>query len=381
MKKYCVIFLILLSNILLICCSSQNNNGYNTGVNPSGQLTEYSTDITENFSENDTITSTPVAEPEIVTLADFELTEPVYTVIPGSQEWVDLENVNKRIEACRIGQELLDRLTDRQLVRAVADFPFLIDIFLTSYIERTVIQLNNQSDAYRELMTRKGAKKAIFEFLQLTESSFEEDNTNATFLQESFAAILAFEPTFADFLTDTEWILIEDYSMNKAWSKENVMQEKERTKADGIDPYYVEKPVDYNDGYANAVWEEGGIRQLEKGYQVVPAKGEKVYQLDISQTTYENDNEHGTLYLVKVNEFHGATFSFEYKYEFEFKHPSSIQSPDASLTFEDVNHDGYFDIQTVAAIDSDSQVYQYYWLWNNDTKMWEERKDFEALPN
>ena len=52
-------------------------------------------------------------------------------------------------------------MTDEQLAQAVADFPLLIDVYAYSSDEAGVEVLAKESDAYRELLTRRNAKEAL----------------------------------------------------------------------------------------------------------------------------------------------------------------------------------------------------------------------------
>lgn len=53
----------------------------------------------------------------------------VYDILPGDPEWEQLGSVESKIQACSIDDEVLRNLSDEELMRAVLDYPFIIDVF------------------------------------------------------------------------------------------------------------------------------------------------------------------------------------------------------------------------------------------------------------
>lgn len=94
-------------------------------------------------------------QPAIVTEA-YE-----YPVTPKDPEWAELGSTQARIKACRIPQEVLESMTEEQLVQAVLDFPFKAELFVYSYIETGVKSMEKNCDAYAELLRRGTAKDAL----------------------------------------------------------------------------------------------------------------------------------------------------------------------------------------------------------------------------
>lgn len=85
----------------------------------------------------------------------------VYPITPNDSAWEKLQTVENKINACRIPQNILDKMTEDQLVQAVLDFPFIYDIFVYSTLEKGVENLEKISDAYRELLKRENAKDSL----------------------------------------------------------------------------------------------------------------------------------------------------------------------------------------------------------------------------
>lgn len=97
------------------------------------------------------------------------ITEYVYPVTPGTDEWDELETFSQRLAACRIPQETLEQMTTSALVNAVLDFPFLGNILIYENTETGFKNLLNQCDALRELLTRPDGPNLLSEsYLSLT---------------------------------------------------------------------------------------------------------------------------------------------------------------------------------------------------------------------
>jgi len=86
---------------------------------------------------------------------------PIYPVLPGSEEWNELGTVENKIEACRIPADILASMSDNELVQAIIDYPFVIDVFLVDDYRDAVDSLIANCDALNELLNRGTAKEAI----------------------------------------------------------------------------------------------------------------------------------------------------------------------------------------------------------------------------
>lgn len=106
-----------------------------------------------------------------VTLASSQqtITEYIYPVTPGTDEWSELETFSQRLAACRIPQDTLENMTSLALVNAVLDFPFLGNILIYENTEVGFENLLIQCDALRELLTRSDGPNLLSEaYLSLT---------------------------------------------------------------------------------------------------------------------------------------------------------------------------------------------------------------------
>lgn len=83
-----------------------------------------------------------------------------YEITPDSPEWKRL-SVAQKIAALRIPKDVLENMTEEQLLEAVMDFPFRLEIFCYSSREDGVRGLVKISDAYAELLGRENAKSTV----------------------------------------------------------------------------------------------------------------------------------------------------------------------------------------------------------------------------
>lgn len=88
-----------------------------------------------------------------------------YLIKPGTEEWVKLGTVQNKREACRIPEETLKRMSNDELIEAIMEYPFLVDIYLfgpEGEPLRTAAQsVYEGCDALRELLSRRDGAEAL----------------------------------------------------------------------------------------------------------------------------------------------------------------------------------------------------------------------------
>lgn len=101
-------------------------------------------------------------------MGHVDATEPtrVYSVLPGDPEWEQLPSVEDRIRACAIDEEVLHNLTDEQLVQAILDYPFVIDLWLANDYRIGIQSVCENSDAFHELLLRDNSKDILMNWLK-----------------------------------------------------------------------------------------------------------------------------------------------------------------------------------------------------------------------
>ncbi len=76
-----------------------------------------------------------------------------YPITIMSDDWFNY-SVKEKVAMLIIDQETLNRMTDRQLVYAIADYPYLVDIYLYNSFEEGLTNFKKNCSAYCELMER-----------------------------------------------------------------------------------------------------------------------------------------------------------------------------------------------------------------------------------
>lgn len=114
----------------------------------------------------------------------------VYKVLPGDPEWEQLGSVEDKIRACSVDEDILRSLTDEELVQAVLDYPFLIDLFAADDSEVAVQSLRRNSDAFQELLFRENAKEILLEWVRTRKADSERPISAKDEIQRDEVAIL-----------------------------------------------------------------------------------------------------------------------------------------------------------------------------------------------
>lgn len=121
----------------------------------------------------------------------------------GYYKYPDTSNMSavSILSACRISSDILESMTDEQLAQAVIDFPLLIDVGALSSFEFGVECLPKNSDAYKELLTREGAKDALlskYKELKEKEEKTEGEQVSEYLLQIVILYEKEFEGAFSE---------------------------------------------------------------------------------------------------------------------------------------------------------------------------------------
>lgn len=87
-----------------------------------------------------------------------------YPIRPGSKEWATLPTTADRVKAIQVPEDVLAKLSDRQLLDLILDYPFFLDYGLTNDpftgFQRTLETLN----AYRAFKARPESLRVIYEY-------------------------------------------------------------------------------------------------------------------------------------------------------------------------------------------------------------------------
>lgn len=91
-----------------------------------------------------------------------------YLIKPGTEEWIKLGTVENKKEACRITEETLKQMSNEELIEAVLDYPFLVDLYVFGLHSEAVYgvaeRIYEECDALRELLSRPDGEEDLRAF-------------------------------------------------------------------------------------------------------------------------------------------------------------------------------------------------------------------------
>ena len=85
-----------------------------------------------------------------------------YPVKPGTEEWKKLD-LSSRRKACEIPENILKKLTTKQLVDIVLEYPYFMDIYAFNSIQVGFKTIYDRFNGLRELLERKDAGSELIE--------------------------------------------------------------------------------------------------------------------------------------------------------------------------------------------------------------------------
>lgn len=96
---------------------------------------------------------------ETVPLEHYE-----YPITSASPEWPDM-TVGEKVEALKIPQEKLEAMTDEELIRALADYPYLINLGVYGKsTEESIETVRGYCSALDELLSRETAAESLDDY-------------------------------------------------------------------------------------------------------------------------------------------------------------------------------------------------------------------------
>lgn len=97
-----------------------------------------------------------------------------YPIVPGTDEWKQLDTHVKMLEACQIPEEILENLTTQALVETVMNYPLLVEMFAYDTAEAGYQAVYNNFNGLRELQERSDAIECLEEYANTIE--MQEDS-------------------------------------------------------------------------------------------------------------------------------------------------------------------------------------------------------------
>lgn len=106
---------------------------------------------------------TVIAQPAVQNAAsEYMIKEPyTYPVLPGTEEWLALEDTSARREACQIPEDILKRLTTEALLETVLEYPFFSDVSAYNQARWGYNAVKKRFNGLQELSTRKDLAEVV----------------------------------------------------------------------------------------------------------------------------------------------------------------------------------------------------------------------------
>ncbi|WP_432406490.1 hypothetical protein [Wukongibacter sp. M2B1] len=95
----------------------------------------------------------------------------IYPITPDDKKWEEFTSKKEMLDACRISQDILDEMTTDELIKAVLDFPLVINLYLYNSYEDGLEALEEESDAFKELLKRSDANEKLSNILNASNSN------------------------------------------------------------------------------------------------------------------------------------------------------------------------------------------------------------------
>ena len=117
-----------------------------------------------------------------------------YPIVPGTQEWMQLESRPEMLEACQIPKEILDKLSTDALLQTILDYPFLYEMTL---FYMTPEECNSEAgfwfitdsfNGLQEFLSRRDALSALEKY-----QSFNALDNNGSVLTIIYRNVLSFQ--------------------------------------------------------------------------------------------------------------------------------------------------------------------------------------------
>ena len=112
----------------------------------------------------------------------------IYPAVTASEEW-DSYSEEEKLRACRIKQDVLDALSDDALVRAVAEYPMLEELYEYDDPEYVMEFFPDDCSAYNEILKRDDPAHIMLNGIGKLPSYGEKDG----FIRDSLGLIILFD--------------------------------------------------------------------------------------------------------------------------------------------------------------------------------------------
>lgn len=121
-----------------------------------------------------------------------------YKLSPEDEKWNTLTIGEKR-KSCELSETELNSLSDLELIEAISEYPFLIDVYAFDNYQMAIDHMENTCDAYRELIIRKNGAESLYNVL--AKRTKESKSLSEKICDEELAILLLYQPQFTESLS------------------------------------------------------------------------------------------------------------------------------------------------------------------------------------
>ena len=101
-----------------------------------------------------------------------------YPVLPGTEEWVQLDGNVEMIESCQIPEDIMQNMTTEALVETVLNYPRLMNLFAFNSMSQGFQAMLEDCNGLAELVTRSDAPDLLMDAYEnmhvWTEEEYED---------------------------------------------------------------------------------------------------------------------------------------------------------------------------------------------------------------
>lgn len=116
-----------------------------------------------------------------------------YPIVPGTQEWIELDGVLERRRVCQIPDEILHNMTTDALLQSVLDYPFLNNIYAYNTLEQGYEAVKRQFNGLRELEMRPDFLETLSQYCVESYSLETDEKTLKNYMTERIYSLFVSE--------------------------------------------------------------------------------------------------------------------------------------------------------------------------------------------
>ena len=195
-----LLILTIMLSVIISGCSAQPEEPIDT-IDPSE---------VEQYPATDTIDPSEVEPFPVLDIIDSSSEDwYIYPVTPRSPEWKGM-SVQSKLKACRIPDDTLKTLSDNALVKAIADFPFLVDLYACDDISYAAEFFSTESDAYKEVLSRQDPGHIMLNGLNAL--PVYKDEASEHYIHDTIGLLILFDERLDGSYTRNELIEVADHT-------------------------------------------------------------------------------------------------------------------------------------------------------------------------